>query len=72
VCEFSQGDASRRGGCGTVAVEPTIPDDQLGAGSVGDRPVHGDNGVVDAVDRGLCGRSVIVGAEGGQPAKGVS
>jgi hypothetical protein len=43
-----------------------------GVGSVGDSPVHGRNGVVDAVDRGVCGWSGIVGADGGQPAKGVS
>jgi hypothetical protein len=72
VCELSQGDAGGRGGCGVVAVEPTIAHDQFGVGSMGDSPVQGSNGVVDAVDRGLCGWSGIVGAEGAQPAKGVS
>ena len=55
-----------------VAVEPTIAHDKLGVGSVGESPVHGSNGVVHAADRGLCGWSGIVGAEAGQPAKGVS
>jgi hypothetical protein len=53
-------------------VEPTIPDDKLGAGKVGGRPVNGGNGVVDALDRGLRGWSGIDGYESGQPAKSVS
>lgn len=72
VCEFSQGEAGRRGERGSVPVEPTTPDDKFGVGKVGDRPVDGGHGVVDALDRGSRGWAGIVGYESGQPAQGVS
>jgi len=69
VCEFSQSDAGGRGGCGMVEVEPTVAHYELGVGSVGGHSVHSGNGVIDPVDRGLCGWSAIIGGEGGQPTK---
>jgi len=72
VCEFSQGDAGRRGGRGAVAAEQTTLEDKFGLGQVGGRPINGGNSAVDALDRGLRGRPRIVGQESRQPAKGVS